>query len=225
VNWTVANISRFCVTPNLSPTPYYCGHCFSNSNRWDYKVTKGRFTHAMPFTCHYPATTLPLPCYDPATTLLRPCHYPATTLPLPCYDPATTLLRPCHYPATTLPLPCHSPTVPNAGRSPTCRLWTAEANLHIRTMLWTCRSLERSLSKRHIRGMAFLNETRPHRVNQMGKTQYKHLAERHGWGTAWCVWIHLNCQFPYFRGLTPHANIRIVGLMTAPLNANTNNPQ
>jgi hypothetical protein len=34
-------------------------------------------------------------------------------------------------PATTLPLICHSPTVPNAGRSPTCRLWTADANSHI----------------------------------------------------------------------------------------------
>jgi hypothetical protein len=30
-----------------------------------------------------------------------------------------------------------------------------------------------------------VNQTRPHCVNQMGKTQYKPLAARHGTGTAW----------------------------------------
>jgi hypothetical protein len=34
-------------------------------------------------------------------------------------------------------------------------------------------------------GVACVNQTRPHCVNQMGKTQYKALAERHGRGTAW----------------------------------------
>jgi hypothetical protein len=37
----------------------------------------------------------------------------------------------------------------------------------------------------HGRGMAYVNQTRPHCVNQMGKTQSKPLAERHGKGTAW----------------------------------------
>jgi hypothetical protein len=39
------------------------------------------------------------------------------------------------------------------------------------------------------RGMAYVNLTRPHGVNQMGKTQSKPLAERHGngMGTAWYV--------------------------------------
>jgi hypothetical protein len=32
--------------------------------------------------------------------------------------------------------------------------------------------------------MACVNQTRPHYVNQMGKTQSKALAERHGKGTA-----------------------------------------
>jgi hypothetical protein len=36
-------------------------------------------------------------------------------------------------------------------------------------------------------GMACVNQTRPHCVNQMGKTQSKLLAERHGRGKAWCV--------------------------------------
>ena len=34
-------------------------------------------------------------------------------------------------------------------------------------------------------GMASVNQTRPHRVNQMGKTHSKPLAARHGRGTAW----------------------------------------
>jgi hypothetical protein len=36
----------------------------------------------------------------------------------------------------------------------------------------------------HGNGMACVNQTRPHYVNQMGKTQSKALAERHGRGTA-----------------------------------------
>jgi hypothetical protein len=52
-----------------------------------------------------------------------------------------------------------------------------------------CRDLERSLSERpgrglagerRGRGMACVNPTRPHSVNQMGKTQSKPLGERHG---------------------------------------------
>jgi hypothetical protein len=38
---------------------------------------------------------------------------------------------------------------------------------------------------RHGRGMACVNQTRPHCVNQMGKTQSKPLAARHGRGAAW----------------------------------------
>jgi hypothetical protein len=37
----------------------------------------------------------------------------------------------------------------------------------------------------------YVNKTRPHCVNEMGKTQSKALAERHGRGTAWYVWIRL----------------------------------
>ena len=38
---------------------------------------------------------------------------------------------------------------------------------------------------RHGHGMASVNQTRPHCVNQMGKTHSKPLAARHGRGTAW----------------------------------------
>jgi hypothetical protein len=57
-----------------------------------------------------------------------------------------------------------------------------------------CRVLEKSLSERQGRGMAparhgrsmeCMNQTRPHSVNQMGKTQSKPSAARYGRGTAW----------------------------------------
>jgi hypothetical protein len=90
----------------------------------------------------------------------------------------------------------------NAGRSPKCRLWTADAISHIpcRSHAALCRGLERLHSERHShgmawerhgRGMACVNQTRPHCVNQMRNTQSKTLAERHGRGTAWYVWISL----------------------------------
>ena len=40
--------------------------------------------------------------------------------------------------------------------------------------------------------MARVNQTRPHCVNQMGKTHSKPLAARHGRGTAW-AW-HVKCE-------------------------------
>jgi hypothetical protein len=66
-----------------------------------------------------------------------------------------------------------------------------------------CRDLEKSLSERHGRGMvrarhgrgivrarhgcgmSNVHQTRPHCVNQMGKTQSKPLAARQGRRTAW----------------------------------------
>jgi hypothetical protein len=41
-------------------------------------------------------------------------------------------------------------------------------------------------------GMASVNQTRPHCANQMGKTHSKHLAARHGRGTAWAR--HAMCE-------------------------------
>jgi hypothetical protein len=100
---------------------------------------------------------------------------------------------------------------------------------HTVTMLFPmpspCCGLERPLSERHIRGMAeerngndtvCVNQTRPHRLNQIGKTQSKSLSrtawqgsgrgmgrgaarERHGnsMGTAWYVWVGLNTHILY----------------------------
>ena len=44
----------------------------------------------------------------------------------------------------------------------------------------------------HGRGMASVNQTRPHCVSQMGKTHSKPLAARHGRGTAWTR--HVMCE-------------------------------
>jgi hypothetical protein len=95
---------------------------------------------------------------------------------------------------------------PNAGTSPTCRLWTANVNSHTpcRAHAALCHDLERSRFQNdmvmawHGLGMTRVNQTRPHCVNQMGKTQSKSFwhgmtGERHGrgMGTAWYVWISL----------------------------------
>jgi hypothetical protein len=44
----------------------------------------------------------------------------------------------------------------------------------------------------HGRGMASVNQTRLHCVNQMGKTHSKPLVARHGRGTAWAR--HATCE-------------------------------
>ena len=63
------------------------------------------------------------------------------------------------------------------------------------------------------RGIASVNQTRPHYVNQMGKTHSKPLAARHGMGAACYVWIGLKLypQFssrpcPVTRESNPHAH-------------------
>jgi hypothetical protein len=89
-----------------------------------------------------------------------------------------------------------------AGRRRTLagRFWTTDANSHIPCrshavpMPSPCRDPAVALRSRfqkgifvawHGNGMVCVNQTRPQCVNKMGKTQSKHLAERHGRGTAW----------------------------------------
>jgi len=64
----------------------------------------------------------------------------------------------------------------------------------------------------HVHGMANVNQTRPHCVNQMGKTHSKLLAawhgmagERHGRGmeTACYVWIGLKCVKLFYTHRVP----------------------
>jgi hypothetical protein len=89
---------------------------------------------------------------------------------------------------------------PNAGRSPTCPLWTADADSHIPWHAHTasmprCAVALRSRFKNgvvvawHGRGIACVNQTRPRCVNQMGKTQSKTFSgaawQGNGMGAAW----------------------------------------
>jgi hypothetical protein len=57
-----------------------------------------------------------------------------------------------------------------------------------------CRGLEKNsmVGAGHGRGMASVNQTRPHYVNQMGKTHSKPSAARHGIGAAWAR--HAMCE-------------------------------
>jgi len=49
----------------------------------------------------------------------------------------------------------------------------------------------------HGHGMASVNQTRPHFVNQMGKTHSKPLTARHGRGTVWAR--HAMCESALIR--------------------------
>ena len=49
----------------------------------------------------------------------------------------------------------------------------------------------------HGHGMESVNQTRPHCVNQMGKTHSKPLAAWHGRGTAWAR--HAMCESAFIR--------------------------
>jgi hypothetical protein len=81
-----------------------------------------------------------------------------------------------------------------------------------------CRGLEKSLSARHGRstagarhghGVVCVNQTRPHCLNQMGKTHRKPLAAWHGWETAWARHGMCELAFIVFSSLvvlTPNGN-------------------
>src|SRR5215468_9564817 len=123
---------------------------------------KDRFTHTMPLPCCVKdrfTHTVPFPCRFHAV-LKTDSH-------IPCRSPATTL--PFSDSAVSfvkvrmvdhaviLPRPCHEPAVKGL------------------LVAWQGNS------------MVCVNQTRPHCVNQMGKTQSKPLEGRHGRGTAWYV--------------------------------------
>jgi hypothetical protein len=55
----------------------------------------------------------------------------------------------------------------------------------------------------------FMNQTRPHCVNQMGKTHSKPLAARHGRGTAWAR--HAMCESALRRPLYRHSRFLQTG--------------
>ena len=72
---------------------------------------------------------------------------------------------------------CHAAPMPCFDHAQHGRLSTAVL----------CRGLEKNgmVGAWHGRGVASVYQTRPHCINQMGKTHSKPLAARHGRGTAW----------------------------------------
>ena len=109
----------------------------------------------------------------------RPCHSPA----MPCrlgfrmclshliYTVRPCLIHTCH----AMLRPCHTSQGHSTAisRRPCCAV-------ALRRTAWS------------ERGMASMNQTWPHCVNQMGKTHSKPLAARHGRGTAWAR--HAMCE-------------------------------
>ena len=93
-------------------------------------------------------------------------------------------MRPCLIHA------CHAPTMPFFSRPQHGSRETAVL----------CCGLEKNgmVGAWHGRGMASMNQTRPHRVNQMGKTHSKPLAARHGRGTPWAR--HAMCESAFTLG-------------------------
>jgi hypothetical protein len=147
--------------------------------------------HAVPmlFPCRFKAQfthTMPFPCCDRAMTFVS--HWP------PACEIGmflvTTFLELCVVAAWSQTLA--------GGQHATCCLLTDDAIVWFTQyqsvpMLFACRhpaaTMTRTCHERHICGIAgerhansmvCVNQTRPHCVNQMGKTQSKTLAERHG---------------------------------------------
>ena len=72
-------------------------------------------------------------------------------------------------------LPCHARTMPFFSRP--------QQSTAVERHPCCAVVLRRTAWSEH--GMASVNQTRPHCVNQMGKTHSKHLLARHGRATAW----------------------------------------
>ena len=72
-------------------------------------------------------------------------------------------------------MPCHAHAIILKATAQHGRLSTAVL----------CHGFEKNGMVGACHGMASVNQTRPHCVNQMGKTHTKSLAARHGRGTSW----------------------------------------
>jgi hypothetical protein len=125
------------------------------------RSSKGGFTHTMLFPCHDPATTVELCVVAARSRTLAGGQHAVSIRPMLLFDSHNTIQFSRCSHAVTLPRPCHEPAVKGIF------------------VAWQGNS------------MVCVNQTRPHCVNQMGKTQSKPLPERHGRGMAWYVWIRL----------------------------------
>ena len=110
---------------------------------------------------------MPRPCRSPA----MPCR----KVFIMCLSHLIYTVRPC------LILTCHAVLRP-------CRSSQGYSTAVL------CCGLEKNgmVGAWHGHGLASVNQTRSHCVDQMGKTHSKHLAARHGRGTAWAR--HAMCE-------------------------------
>jgi hypothetical protein len=119
----------------------------------------------MPFPCLSPAALKAnshIPCRSPAAVLPRPCRYPAI-LRRRAGRPHAISGRPkLIHTYHAVPMPCCSVALRGRFQNGVFVAWQGNGM-----------------------GMACVNQTRPHSVNQMGKTQSKPLAARNGRGKAW----------------------------------------
>ena len=93
------------------------------------------------------------------------------------FDLHSAAVSDAHLPCHAMPMPCSDHVVLLKATAQHGRLSTAVL----------CCGLEKNdmVGAWHGHGMESVNQTRPHCVNQMGKTYSKPLAARHGRGTAW----------------------------------------
>ena len=115
---------------------------------------------------------MPCPCH--AHAFPRPCR---AAKGLECLSHSIYTVRPCLFHTCCAPMLSSDHAV----------LLKATAQHGPRGTAMLCRDLEKNGMVRawHLRGLASVNHTRPHCVNQMGKTHSKPLAARHGRGKAW----------------------------------------
>ena len=104
---------------------------------------------------------------------------------------------PCPCSVHAVPLPCHAAK----GLESVFPIWFTQCGRVWCTLAMPCSDhavLLKATAQHgmvgawHGHGMASVNQTRPHCVNQMGKIYFKHLAARHGRGTAWAR--HAMCE-------------------------------
>ena len=123
-----------------------------------------------------------------------PCH--AVPLIRMCLSHLIYTVRPCLiHTCLAGPMPCSDYAVLKA---------TAQQGRRETAVL--CHGLEKNGMVRawHGLGMASVNQTRTHCVNQMGKTHSKLLVSRHGRGTAWARYAMCESTFTVSREFSFH---------------------
>ena len=133
-----------------------------------------------------PRHAVPLPCRAPKGL---ECVFPIWFTQ--CDHVCFKLTMSCHampFHAHSMPMPCSDHAV----------LLKATAQHGRREAAVLCCGLEKigMVGAWHGHGMASVNQTLRHCVNQMGKTHSKHLEARHDRGMACYVWIGLYGSFP-----------------------------